>query len=169
MRIEKSFAVGATVVSVLASLRLVADFLGPSSAVLAGVGTAAFAVIASGAGLWLVGQKFIDRYSHFLEYRAERQKIGAMQSSQIDLHLFNTEVVPSFRDAGVERTKVRMLKLIDRLNLSPRDADAEREFVNRTAADESLSRSQRVELIVRGVARTAGERERSAGREPPGN
>jgi len=174
MRFEKTFAVIATAVSVVASLRLVADFLGPSSAVLAGVGTAGLVAIASGAGLWLVGQRFIDRYAHFIELRQEyfesrgkRQKSEAVQSFQMDLDVFNTEVVPSFRDAGVERTKARMLELIDHLNLTPRDADAEREFVNRTAADESLSRGERVELIVRGVAKTADELEPATIREPP--
>jgi|GEM_PF-5679322 len=150
--IAKFLSLVLTSFSLLISLAVTVAALGVSAAVLVGLGTVAFTVVVTVAGVWLVGTRTRSRYAEQVMAMARETESMVDTSTEALEPELSTEVVPAFQDIGVERTREAILEMIDKLDLPAEKAQKERDFVARVAADKSLARRDKVERIVRHFA-----------------
>jgi hypothetical protein len=145
----------ATGISAVAAVLLTFDALGGSRAVWALAGTAAVAGLSSVLALWLSGRKIIAAYSE--RATAARSADQWSRSPRVEASAryedyLNTQVVPAFLDAGLDRTRDVFAEFIGRLDLSEDEREKEFAFLEATYADPQLTRREKIHRLVQHFA-----------------
>ncbi|HEX5525968.1 MAG TPA: hypothetical protein VFX44_02085 [Solirubrobacterales bacterium] len=153
----KAFAVSATALSAVAAVGLILDTAGGGKQVGALASAIALGAIPSILGLWLVRKQTLREFRK--KTKIDMQQGRAMVRTPRDHDLLNTQVLPSFSDAGVDQTQDFFVDLISSLDLSLEEKEKQMAFINEVAENPDLPREDKIERIVLHFTSEALERE----------